>query len=248
MTFRDSFLKAALAFGLVTSVGLAQSTGSTGAEREKTKPTADPSSAPQPTAAPQAKTPQAATSGHVAGAAGESMIGPSDQQFLNKAAQSGMMEVQLGQMAQEKASSEEVKSYARKLAEEHQKANEQLKKIAEQRGVSLPSDMGPHQQHMAKLQNLSGAEFDKAFMKMQVQHHKKDIKEFQKQADRGMDTSLKDFATAQIPVLQQHLQQAEQLSRSTGTRGRVADAAADTTAPRSTDTKPKGQDNPTTQK
>ena len=168
-------------------------------------------------------------SGHVAGAAGNNqsgsgdMIGKNDRQFMTKAAQSGMMEIQLAQMAQQKAASDDVKAYARKLEQDHSKANDQLKKIAQERGVDLPSDMGQHQQQMAKFQNLSGEEFDRQYMRMQVQHHKKDISEFKKHQNRSMDSDLKEFASAQLPVLQQHYEQAQQLSASTGTRARKAD-------------------------
>jgi putative membrane protein len=161
------------------------------------------------------------------------MVGKSDQQFMTKAAQSGMMEVKMAQMAQQKAASSEVKEYARKLEQDHSKANDQLKKIAQDRGVQLPSDMGQHQQQMAKFENLSGEEFDRAYMKMQVQHHKKDIGEFKKHQNRSMDTDLKEFATAQLPILQQHYEQAQQLNSSTGTRSRKADQSGNTGASQS---------------
>jgi putative membrane protein len=147
-------------------------------------------------------------------------VGQADHQFMTKAAMGSMMEVQLAEVAQEKAASAEVKEYAAKLKQDHQKANEQLKKIAEQRGVSLPSDMGKHQAEVQRLSSLSGAEFDRAYLKAQVKDHKKDIKEFQRQADRGMDSDVKAFASAQLPVLEEHLRQAQQLASSTGTRAR----------------------------
>jgi putative membrane protein len=162
------------------------------------------------------------TSGQTASSSGE-MVGKTDMTFMTKAAQAGMMEVQLAQLAQQKAASEDVKSYARKLEQDHSTANEQLKKIAQERNVQLPSDLGPHQQHVAKFQNLSGEEFDRAYMKMQVQHHKKDIGEFRKYQTRSMDTDLKEFAAAQMPVLQQHYEQAQQLARNAGTRSRTED-------------------------
>jgi putative membrane protein len=140
---------------------------------------------------------------------------------MMEAAQGGMMEVRLAQMAQQKAASEEVKQYAQKLEQDHTKANEKLKKIAEERQVSLPTDLGKHQQEMAKFENLSGEAFDRAYIQMQVRDHKKDISAFRKQADRGMDTDLKEFASATLPELEQHLQQAQQLQ--TSTRSRKAD-------------------------
>lgn len=170
---------------------------------------------------------------HVAGAAGEgegTRVGKADHMFLTKAAQGGMMALHLAQMAQQKAAGEEVKEYARKLEQDHKKANEELKKIAEERGVSLPSEMpaGLHDKEMQRLSGLSGEEFDRAFMKMQVQHDKKDVKEFQKHVDRSMDSAVKEFASAQIPVLQEHLRQAEQLAAQSGTRARKSATAGTT--------------------
>jgi putative membrane protein len=175
----------------------------------------------------------------VAGAAGEgekSMVSQNDRNFMTKAAQGGMMEVQLAQLAQQKAASEEVKQYAHKLEQDHTKANEELKKIAQDRQVNLPSDLGPHQQELAKFQNLSGEAFDREYIKMQIKDHKKDIGEFRKQANRGMDSDLKAFASAQLPTLEQHLQQAQQLSSSTGTRSRKATAGTQSGHEEHTDT------------
>jgi putative membrane protein len=162
--------------------------------------------------------------GHVAGAAGEtSNIGKSDQEFITKAAQGSMMEIQLAQMAQEKAASEEVKDYAKKLEQDHKKANDQLKEIASERGVDVPQDLGSHAKTMDKFSKLSGEEFDKAYIRSQVKDHKKDIKLFQKQANRGMDSSVKEFAENTVPVLQEHLRMAQQLQSSVGTRARSVD-------------------------
>jgi putative membrane protein len=148
------------------------------------------------------------------------MVGKSDEQFLTKAAQGGMMEVEVGRLAQEKGSSNEVKEYGRKLEQDHTKANEQLKKLAESKNVQLPADMGAEKAAVDKLRNLSGEQFDKAFLKMAVKDHKKDVNEFQKESNRAMDSDVKNFASTTLPTLQEHLREAEQLQGST--RGRKA--------------------------
>jgi putative membrane protein len=163
-----------------------------------------------------------------------------------------MAELEAVRLAQEKASSSEIKEYARKLEQDHQKANEQLKQIASQKNVDLPADMGQHQKMVEKLKSLSGDEFDKAFMKAQVKHHKKDVSTFQKHSERSMDSDVKAFASATLPTLQDHLRQAEQLQGST--RGRKADTSATPdsssttpTTPNAADStaKPRGENNPT---
>jgi len=152
------------------------------------------------------------------------MVGKSDEQFMMKAAQGGLMEVEVARLAQEKASSSEVKEFARKLEQDHTKANDQLKQLAAQKNVQLPTDIGPHKAMVDKLRNASGDQFDKAFLKMQTQHHKKDISEFEKEGNRGMDSDVKALASSTLPTLQEHLRQAQELQGST--RGRTADKSA----------------------
>jgi putative membrane protein len=152
------------------------------------------------------------------------MVNAQDQQFMVKAAQGGLMEVEAARLAQEKATSNEIKEFARKLEQDHQKANEDLKKLAAEKNVDLPTDMGQHAAMLEKVRAASGADFDKRWMKMQVQHHKKDVNDFQKQTTRAMDSDVRNFATAKLPTLQQHLATAQQLEQST--RGRKADSSS----------------------
>jgi putative membrane protein len=179
------------------------------------------------------------------------MVGPADEKFMMEAAQSGMAEVEALRLAQEKASSNEIKEFARKLEQDHTKANDQLKHLAEQKNVQLPGDAGKHKEAVEKIRNLSGDEFDKAFMKMQVKHHKKDVKAFQKEGERAMDSDVKSFASSTLPTLQEHLKSAEELQGST--RGRSPDTktsgassdAGSTSKASDSSAKPQGQSNPT---
>jgi len=155
----------------------------------------------------------------------ELMVGQTDLKFMNEAAQSGLMEVQVATLAQQKAQNDEVKKFAQQLLQDHSKANEELKAVAAQKNVELPTEMGPkHQSHVSKLQNVSDAQFDRQWLKMQVDHHKKDVKEFQRHANRSMDSHVKAFAEKQLPILQQHLQTAQNLQQ-TSTRSRSTDDA-----------------------
>jgi len=148
------------------------------------------------------------------------LVGKSDEQFITKAAQGGMMEVEVGKLAQEKGSSNEVKELGKKLEQDHSKANDQLKQLAENKNVPLPTDMGAEKAAVEKLRALSGDQFDKAFLKMAVKDHKKDINAFQKETNNAMDSDVKEFASKTLPTLQEHLKEAEQLQGST--RGRKA--------------------------
>ena len=141
---------------------------------------------------------------------GSAGMSASDTHFLKKAAQGGMAEVQLGQLALQKASSPDVKTFAQHMVDDHTKANDELKGVASKEGMSLPaSGNAKDQALMSKIQNLSGAQFDKAYMKAMVKDHEEDVKEFQKEANAGGDPGLKDFASKTLPILQNHLQMAQ---------------------------------------
>lgn len=140
-------------------------------------------------------------------------VSPSDQKFAEKAAQGGKAEVELGQLAVQKASDDKVKQFGQKMVDDHAKANQQLQQVAEQEHVTLPSTMDPEaQQEQQRLSKLSGEEFDKAYMRYQVKDHQKDVAEFQKEATAGKDSGIKNFAQSALPTLKEHLKLAEQLT------------------------------------
>jgi putative membrane protein len=136
-----------------------------------------------------------------------------DRRFVSEAAQGGLLEVQLGQLAAEKASSDEVKQLAQRIMEDHQQANQRLQNIANAKHIDVPSQLDQqHQQKISQLQNLSGARFDKAYVHQMVQDHTKDIGEFRSHSNSTQDAALKDFTTSTLPTLEQHLQQSKELS------------------------------------
>lgn len=140
---------------------------------------------------------------------GETM-GTADQTFVTKAAQGGMAEVQLGQLAKDHASSQAVKDFGQHMIDDHSKANDELKSLASQKSVTLPTDLDAKDKAVYdRLSKLNGAAFDKAYMRDMVSDHKKDIAEFQKEANSGKDPDVKAWASKTLPTLQSHLQMAE---------------------------------------
>ena len=130
--------------------------------------------------------------------------------FVRKAAMGGMAEVELGNLAQQKASNDQVKQFGAKMVQDHGKANDELKQLASSKGIDLPSALdSKHQKDMDKLNKLSGAQFDKAYMSHMVDDHKKDVSEFKKQAKSGKDADVKAFASKTLPTLEEHLQLAQ---------------------------------------
>jgi putative membrane protein len=203
-----------------------QSPAQAGAQQRNERPTAaeqSGSTTDQDHRTPTATQPQTDTSATRSRTAEttESRVSPNDRKFMTEAAEGGMAEVQLAQLAQEKASSEEVKALARMIGDDHQKANEKLKEIAAHRNVELPADVGPkHKQVMTRLQALEGAAFDKAYTDAMVKDHKAELKKFQKQAKNGLDTDLREFAENTVPTLEKHLQEAQQRQSSMRSRSR----------------------------
>src|SRR3954453_14030235 len=134
------------------------------------------------------------------------MLSSTDKDFAMKAAQGGMAEVALGNLAQQQGSSSKVKDFGKKLANDHSKANDELTQIASREGITLPTSMdSKHQETVDRFAKVSGAKFDREFLKDAVNDHKEDIAEFQKEASQGTDPGLKDFASSHVSVLQDHL-------------------------------------------
>jgi putative membrane protein len=133
--------------------------------------------------------------------------------FAVKAASGGMMEVELGKIAQQKAMSLRVKSFGAMMEKDHSKANEELKARAQTQNIALPAKPGDDEQKMIdKLSAKSGKDFDKAYMDMMVDDHKKDIDDFKKAAEKCTDASLREFAGQTLPVLLKHLDSAQAIT------------------------------------
>jgi putative membrane protein len=138
-----------------------------------------------------------------------------DTKFLKQAAIGNMMEVELGQLAQQKAQASEVKQFGARMVKDHSAAQDQLKNVAQSQHVSLPANLDPKDQNTKdRLENISGPQFDKAYMVLMVQEHTKDVNQFQKEADSAEDQTVKQFAATTLPVLQSHLQEAHSLESS----------------------------------
>src|SRR5262252_7607913 len=115
-------------------------------------------------------------------------LSSSDESFLRKAAAGGAAEVELGNLAKD-----------------------QLKRLAQKKGVAI-SDMpdSKSKREVDRLSKLSGAEFDKAYAKLMVSDHEKDVSEFEKESKNAKDTDVREFASKNLPTLQDHLRMARE--------------------------------------
>ena len=157
----------------------------------------------------QAKAPAAAASKQSA-----------DQKFVMEAAKGGMAEVELGKLAQEKAASEQVKNFGKRMVDDHGKANDELQTLAKNKNITLPTDLDPKEKALKdRLSKLSGAAFDRAYMNAMVQDHRKDVNAFKAESTRGQDPDVKAFASKTLPTLEDHLKLAQQTDKAVGTTG-----------------------------
>jgi putative membrane protein len=148
-------------------------------------------------------------------------IAKDDADFITEAARGGMMEVQLGKAAQERAAKSQVKDFGRRMQTDHSKANSELKKIAAKKDIKLPTDLeGKQKSTVDKLAKLKGDEFDREYMNTMVDDHKEDIEKFQQEADKGKDPDVKKFAKDHLPVLKKHLALAEQTQKQISGKGK----------------------------
>jgi putative membrane protein len=137
-----------------------------------------------------------------------------DRQFLDEIAIGGMQEVELGKMALQKAGSDSVRAFAQRMVDDHNQTREQLQSIAEAKGLSLPTGLDArHQKDVDRLQKLSGADFDRAYMKLVLDAHQKDIRQFRKQAEQGSDSDIRSFVISALPKLHDHLALARDAAR-----------------------------------
>lgn len=137
-------------------------------------------------------------------------LASADQAFVRKAAMGSLAEIEFGKLAQQKASSDEVKQFASRMVQDHSKANDELKQVASAKGIEVPSELDKkHKNDYDRLNKLSGAEFDRAYMSLMVDDHKKDVADFKKEADSGKDADVKSFAAKTLPTLQEHMQLAQ---------------------------------------
>ena len=137
-----------------------------------------------------------------------------DEQFVQEAASGGMAEVKLGQLAQQKGTSDAVKSFGSRMVSDHSKAGDELKTAASQSNISMPDKMNAKDEATYnRLSKMSGAAFDREYARNMVTDHTHDIAEFRKEAIDGKDDSIKNFASQTLPTLQEHLKLARSMEK-----------------------------------
>lgn len=159
----------------------------------------------------QTGTASATTTGAAAGTL--TVMSNEDKEFVVNSGMGGMAEVAHANLALQNASSADVKAFAQRMVTDHTKSNAELAQLATTKGLALPTELaGDHQKMQEHLSGLTGAQFDKEYMKHMVEDHQKTVADFDKASTSSTDADLKAWAGKTLPTLQDHLRQAKEVA------------------------------------
>lgn len=140
-------------------------------------------------------------------------VDETDKRFMKHAAIGDAAEIGLGQMAQEKASNPDVKSFGERMVKDHSQNDDLLKNVAETQHINLPTSLDEqHKAAKGRLSRLTGSKFDQAYMQLMVQEHTKTVHQFQQEASNAHDPAVKKYAKESLPVLESHLKEAKEVN------------------------------------
>ena len=143
-----------------------------------------------------------------------------DKHFMKEAMMGDMAEIQLAQLAQQKASSDQVKQFAQRMIDDHTKLDAQMKPLAQQFGVDAPTELdSKHKALQSKLQSMSGEKFDQEYMKAMVADHREDDQKFLREETVAKDSTLKNAVTQAEPIIAEHLRMAQDIDKSLKGKG-----------------------------
>jgi putative membrane protein len=147
---------------------------------------------------------------------GEKAERPIDRDFLIKVANANQAEIQYSQLADKRASSNQVKDFASMLVKDHKGAGDKLADLLKGRKLAIVTGLDKDTRDEAsRLGKLEGVDFDRAYLHCMIKEHKSAIAIFENQAKNGQESDIRDFAKTLLPDLRQHLKKAEQLAKST---------------------------------
>jgi putative membrane protein len=144
-----------------------------------------------------------------------------EERFVTNAAHDNLAEVQLGKLAAERGTSDEVKKFGERMVTDHRKADDELKQLASTKGLSVPSEPDSRaKKEYDRLAKMSGAEFDRAYMDLMVKEHERDVKAFERAASKEKEAQLRDWAAKTLPTLKEHLTLAKETNSHVRTAGK----------------------------
>ena len=203
------------ALAMVFGGAMAQNTGTTGTAATNRDTTANSTTSASST--------RAAANGKVASG---------DEKMMRDIAYSNISEVAAGKLALEKSQSDDVKSFAQKMIDDHTKAQQELQTLADSKGVKLPTEPDAKHKAMAKmLSALKGDAFDKRYLKQGgLNDHENTHKLLQRVQSKAKDADLQAYAAKTITAVDQHLTLAQEIAGKHGMghpKGNMTGAATD---------------------
>jgi putative membrane protein len=136
-------------------------------------------------------------------------VSAADKAFVVKALNGGMAEVELGKLATQKATSVDVKQFGQRMIDDHSKAGEELKTIAQSKTIAIPATLDAKAKALHdRLSKLSGAAFERSYMDAMVTDHRQAVEDFRRESTMGMDSEIKGFAAKTLPTIEEHLKMA----------------------------------------
>jgi len=143
-------------------------------------------------------------------------LAKSDQKLLTDMAMANMAEVEAGKVAVQKTQSDQVKSFAQQMVDDHSKGLDEVKKVADAKNVTLPTELdSKHKALIAKLNGMSGDKFDRTYMDQAgVKAHHDAHRLIAKAENSAKDGEVKALATKLEPTITQHMNNADQLNAS----------------------------------
>ncbi|WP_434771944.1 DUF4142 domain-containing protein [Pseudomonas entomophila] len=156
--------------------------------------------------------------------AAQAVMAAEPADFVDEASAKGIAEIEAGKLAQQKSQSADVKTFAQMMVDDHTKANEQLKGIAQTKNIKVATDAELMDKAKKLILDIRDESFDRSYANNQVKAHEQTIELFKKEAKDGKDADVKKFAADTLPKLEAHLKKAEELAAAHG-----GDAAHDKT-------------------
>lgn len=148
---------------------------------------------------------------------GQAGLSSRDQAFLSTAGESNMAAIKMGRLAEQKTTDPKIKQFAQQQVQSNQTMNNDLKRIAQQKGMSLPSHLNStDQSEYNRLSSASGSQFDQEYTRWAANHSQQAVKTFQKEAQHGQNADIKNFASANTSTVQNQYQMARSLQHGGG--------------------------------
>jgi putative membrane protein len=184
--------------------------------RAQNEPMSPPASSTQPNQ-PNQQQPGTVSMQDSSGAADANMGLMRDKQFLRKATEGGIAEVELGKLAAQKGSSDDVKSYGQKMVDDHTTLNQQLATVADEMGLRLPKTISSTgKTEYDKLNGLSGSDFDTEYIIFMVKDHHVDFRDFRTEATSATDANLREVVAKAAIMIRDHTILIEKIAKDKG--------------------------------